>query len=143
MILLIDFRNESLGYAAVSAKGRGADQAVWHRTAPSTNNLSELASAMAKIGLSGRKPESIVVTLVSRSGSVKVSWSVIRTAVAAANTLAFAWNVPVAPLSVSGDEPPERLEEMARKAASSAKLGGWVSAVYGGEPSISKAKPLL
>ena len=44
---------------------------------------------------------------------------------------------------ICGDEARDAVAVMVRKAAKKAKLGKWISAIYNGEPTITKAKSVL
>ena len=72
----------------------------------------------------------------------QVSWSAMRAAVAAANTLAFAWGVPVLKIVSNGGETREELAAAAREASAKAVPGQqvWLKPAYGGEPHITKPK---
>lgn len=135
MILYLDLRRDEVTLAAVDDKG-----AKW-LAVPGDNMIGQaLAKAKRPFGLLRKKPACVVVAMNAPDAVRNVSWSGVRQGVATANSLAFAWGVPVTAVRVCGDEPREALAEMVRKAAIGAQPGEWVSAVYSGEPTITKAK---
>ncbi|HTK05482.1 MAG TPA: hypothetical protein VL500_07890 [Candidatus Eisenbacteria bacterium] len=138
MILFLDLRNDRFSFAAIEAK-----RTKWVRTPGAVSVGGSLAKALKAFGMPKRRPTAVIVAAGGDPALRNVSWSTVRAAVAAANALALAWNVPVASMPVNGDEEPAMLEKMIRAAAKGAKRGVWASARYSGEPTITKAKPLL
>lgn len=138
MILFLDFRNDRLSIARIAAK-----DAQWVAVPGGTPAGKAVEKAMKAFGMPAKKPASVAVAVGGERGVRDVSWSTVRAAIAAANALAFAWRVPIVPVPVCGDEPRTAIESLVRAAAKGAKIGTWASARYSGEPTITKAKPLL
>ena len=139
MVLLLDHSGERLVFGAL-----GGRKDKWLRTPPVVGGFGPLAKAFKAFGLRRRPPRAVVAALYDRAaGAPHVPWSVVRAAVAAANTLAFAWNVPVAAIRLSGRESRDEVAALALAAAAKAPPGEWISAVYSGEPNISKAKKVI
>lgn len=138
MILLLDFRNDGLYLARIAPK-----DARWIAAPGGTPAGRAVEKAMKAFGMPAKKPKSIAVAVGGEKGMRDVSWSTVRAAIAAANALAFAWRVPIVPVPVRGDETREAVEALVRTAAKGAKVGTWASALYSGEPTITKAKPLF
>ncbi len=137
--LFLDFRNDGTTIAAIGAK-----RSRWSMLPAGTATGAAVAAALRTLGLRTRKPSCIVVAAGGDREKRNVSWSTVRAGVAAANALAFAWNVGATDVPVDGDESRETLEAKVRAACAGAKPGeGWASALYSGEPTITKAKPLL
>lgn len=144
MVLIIDFGNERLAFGA--ADGR---RIKWFRTAAERGGVA-VAKALRALGFDRRPPAMVAVMLEERRGVQagdrpvrRVSWSTVRAAVAAANTLAFAWNIPVVTLRPS-DHPDDRhLSALVDKKAFRPKKGEWAAAVYSGEPNITRPKKTL
>ena len=138
MILYLDIRRDEVTIAAVEAKA-----ARW-LVVPGDNMIGRaLDKAKKGFGLLRKNPACIVLAVNAPEAVRNVSWSGVRQGVATANSLAFAWGLPVAAVQVCGDEPREAVAEMVRKAAEGAKKGEWLSAIYSGEPTITKAKNIL
>jgi hypothetical protein len=89
-----------------------------------------------------KKPSAVVVGVHVPGAARLSSWSTMRAAVAEANALAFAWNVPVAEVAVRGDESDHELVAAAREAGSGQRAAGkrWALPRYGGEPTITSPK---
>ena len=125
-MILLDYRNESNRVGLIDAKKsrwiEGFDR----------SGFPALAKALA---IAGKKPKAIGVTVRQHA-----SWSTMRAAVAAANALAFAWNVPVCEVPVSGEESDHLLAAEALGAAGMAEAGRWAYPAYGGEPTITAPK---
>lgn len=138
MILYLDLRNDRFSFAAIEAK-----RATWVRTPGAVSVGGSLAKALKAFGMPKKRPTAVAVAAGGDPALRNVSWSTVRAAIAAANALALAWNVPVATVPVRGDETADEVEAMVREAAKVAKRGVWASARYSGEPTITKAKPLL
>ncbi len=135
MLLYLDLRRDEVTLAAVDARG-----AKW-LVVPGDNMIGRaLDKAKKPFGLLRKKPTGVVLAMNAPGAVRNVSWSGVRQGVATANSLAFAWGVPVAAVGICGDESRQALAEMARRAADGAKLGEWVGAVYSGEPTITKSK---
>jgi hypothetical protein len=140
MILVLEFGNERSWFGAI-----GARTARWLSSPAVAGDLSSLDKSLRRLGFSARRPPTgIVAVLADRSvGAPHVSWSLVRSAVAAVNAMAFAWGVTAAAVRYSGRESREELAAMARRAAASAKGSEWVSALYSGMPNISTPKKVL
>jgi len=138
MILFLDLRNDKFSFAAIEAK-----KAKWVRTPGAVSVGGSLAKALRSFGMPKKRPSTVAVAAGGDPVLRNVSWSTVRAGIAAANALALAWNVPVATVPVRGDEAPTQVEDLVRAAAKDAKRGTWASARYSGEPTITKAKPLL
>lgn len=138
MILLLDFTNEKLSLARVTPK-----DARWIAAPGGTSAGKAVEKALKAFGMPAKKPKAVAVAVGGEKGVRNVSWSTVRSGIAAANALAFAWRVPVVPVSVRGDESRDALASLARAAAKGAAIGPWASALYSGEPTITKAKPRI
>lgn len=138
MILYLDLRNDTYAFAAIEAK-----KATWVTASGGTSAAGPLAKAFKEFGLLKKKPTCVALAIGGDAAKRNVSWSTVRAGVATANALALAWNVPVARIHVEGDETHGAIETLVRKAAKAAKPGEWASAVYSGEPTITKAKSVL
>ena len=138
MILYLDFRNDTFFFAVIEDK-----KAKWVTEPGGTSAGGPLAKAFKEFDLLKKKPNCIALAMGGDMGKRNVSWSTVRAGVATANALALAWHIPVARIHVEGDETYAVLETLVREEAKKAKLGEWASAVYSGEPTITKAKPLL
>jgi hypothetical protein len=139
-ILVLDYHNRGFRFGAV-----GAARSRWlEKVAPTAGSFRPLAAAFKEFGLPRQRPSVIVVALGDRSaGAEHVSWSTVRAAIATANTLAFAWQVPCVAARVRGTETTDELAVLARQVAVKAPVGNWVQAAYDGEPHITMAKPKL
>lgn len=140
MMLIIDFTNEH--HRICLLEGRTAK---WFDEGASTGRYNLLSRVTKYCDRVEKYPRAIAVTLRVRNQKVEpqthnVSWSTIRAAVAMANTLAFAWNVKVVEVPVSGAETEKELIAAAKAAAEGGKKKVWVKAKYSGEPTITKAK---
>jgi len=139
MILVLEFGNERSWFGAV-----GDAAAKWLSSPAIIGDMSSLDRSLRALGFSAKPPSCVMAVLADRSaGAPHVSWSAVRQAVAAVNTLAFAWDVPAAAIRSSGRESREEIAELARRASATAKKSEWVSALYSGTPNISKAKKVL
>ncbi|MEY4723326.1 MAG: hypothetical protein RLZZ324_839 [Candidatus Parcubacteria bacterium] len=141
MILVVDVFNAGwrIGAVGETAKGGGGGMrltSIWLRGDAVRSAAAALAVARKKKTHSGR-PTCIVVA-VNAPGAVRdVSWSMIRSSVAAVNSMAFALKVPVCGVAVLGSETDDELAAAALVAARGAKLGTWVGPEYSGEPTIT------
>ena len=117
-------------------------EAAWRDREFDRDPFPALAEAMEKFGLGTGSvpPVAVVLGLPEADSGLRASWSLIRSGVAMANGLAFAWGVPAASLTVRGDEGRESLAAEALAVASRAKAGEWIGAAYSGEPNITKPK---
>lgn len=138
MVLYLDIRRDAVTIAAVDAKA-----AKWVALTGDNMIGRALDKAKKSFGLLKKKPTVVVLAMNAPDAVRNVSWSGIRQGVATANTLAFAWDVPVVPVLVCGDEAHDAVAELVRKAAKGAKKGAWVPAIYSGEPNITVAKKVL
>ncbi len=141
MILYLDLRRDEVTIAALDAND--AKTARWSVLSGDNMIGRALDKAKKAFGLLRKNPSCVVLAVNAPEAVRNVSWSGVRQGVATANTLAFAWGVPVASVQVCGDESREAVAELALKAAEGAKKGEWISAIYSGEPSITKAKNIL
>jgi len=133
MILYLEFRNGYQRLAAVDTRS-----AVFLERRRDRGEFAALAAAKRKFGLARRHPTAIVAA-VFPEGSPEVSWSTVRAAIAVANALGFAWNVPVAGVLADGLDA-KQLATAIRAAAQHAKPEARLTAHYNGEPNITKAK---
>lgn len=138
MLLYLDIRRDAVTLAAVEAK-----TAKWVALTGDNMIGKALDKAKKSFGLAKKKPTCVVLAMNAPDSVHNVTWSGIRQGVATANTLAFAWDVPVVQVQVCGDESREAVAELARKAAKAAKKGAWVSAIYSGEPNITVSKKVI
>lgn len=130
MMLLLDYRNDGFRICVIEGKkGR------WTDGAPMSGGFLLVDRVMKMIASRRRQPRMIGVTV-----SQAASWSTMRAAVATANGLAFAWNVPVIEVPVGEAAGDEALVEAARKVASEPRIGRWAYPAYGGEPNITVPK---
>lgn len=134
MILYLDFRNQTNSMALI---GDGADS-VWV-TSKSRGGAIGLFASLEKKRPDFRRRMKAVVAAFGEEGR-KASWSTVRTAVSAANTAAFALDVPVAQMEICEDPKKDGIESMIRLAAKAARKRKWVRAKYSGEPNITKPK---
>lgn len=141
MIILLDFTNAASRVAAfsVSPRRRGARGAVWFSAPADRSVMAALAAARKRKPFSGA-PTCVIVAQNAPGATRDVSWSAIRSAIAAGNAFAFASGVPVATVLLAGGESDARIAELARAAAKGAKKGEWTRAAYDGEPTITKPK---
>jgi len=128
VILMIDYRqNESKllltdqNIMRSFSGGRGAGFELLGRWLAESDKLTQ--------------PQGIAV--VMPGATERMSWSDTRAAVSMANSLAFAWGVPA--VRLSGKEEAELTDE-AVKILSNADFRARVSALYDGEPNITKSK---
>ena len=139
MILLLDVRNERVAAAKI-----GGRSVMWSEASGSRTSLICVNRLFpsAKRNAAGR-PKAVVMVELQGEGRGQVSWSAMRSAVATANTLAFAWGIPAMKIAADGGESREELAAAAREAASKAAPGQqvWLKPAYGGEPHITKPKP--
>ena len=142
MVLVVDFDNERRAFGAADKL-----KIRWFRSAAGDAVRGSLDKALPALGFDRRRPSAVAVMLGERSAVPvagqpvrNVSWSTVRAAVAAANTLAFAWNVPVITLRLAARPTDKELLAMIRKEAGAAETGNWAAAVYSGEPNITKPK---
>ena len=139
MVLYVEYGADACLFGAL-----GARQAVWSSAALVPGDMRPLAKALVKFGLARRRPEAVVAGLADRlAGAAHVPWSTVRAAVAAVNTLGLAWDVPVAAIKLAGTESRDDKVSLVRQAAAQARKGDWISALYSGEPNISKAKKVI
>ncbi len=137
--LYLDFRNDKVTLAAIGAKA-----SRWIALPAGTPVGRAVDAAIRRLGFRSRKPACVAVAAGGPREKRNVSWSTVRAGVAAANALAFAWNVGVTDVLVDGDETRQALEAMVFAACARMAPGeGWASALYSGEPTITKAKPLI
>lgn len=135
MILFIDITNERSRVGLIAAR-----RAIW-RSAPGRDALMTLLTAAKRARRIPARGATFVLAALSAPGSVRdASWSAVRGAVAAANALSFAWGVPATTALLRGDEPEDVVAAIARVAAKRAGKGSRASAVYDGEPHITKPK---
>lgn len=136
MILYIDIQNRKSMIGMV-----GARKAAWITGAPKGGVYALLEKADRRFGIFTKRPTAVVVA--SGSEGRDVSWSAVRTAVAVANTLAFAWGAAVTEVVLEDGDTEKEVAAKIRAAARRAKRGKWLKAMYSGEPNITKAKPLF
>ncbi|MFC1703029.1 hypothetical protein ACFLZO_01035 [Patescibacteria group bacterium] len=136
MILYIDIQNKKSTVGVV-----GARHAEWITGAPKGGVYALLEKADDRFGIFTKRPA--VVVVASGSEGRDVTWSAIRTGVAMANTLAFTWGAVVAEVVIDGNATEKEKVTKIRAAAKRTKRGKWLKAKYGGEPNITKAKPVL
>ncbi|MFA6603228.1 MAG: hypothetical protein WCT10_00105 [Patescibacteria group bacterium] len=138
MILLLDVRNDRVAAAKI-----GGRSAIWSEASGSRESLVcvDKLFPRAKRSAAGR-PQAVVMVELSGAGRDQVSWSAMRSAVATANTLAFAWGVPVLKIICNGSGARGELAAAARVAASKARPGQqvWLKPAYGGEPHITQPR---
>lgn len=127
--MLLDYRNDGCRIGLIRAK-----KVRWAADA-GRNGFSALSKTLR---VAAGRPSVIGVTVHQRA-----SWSTMRAAVSAANALAFAWNVPVCEVPVTGDENDAQLVALALAAAAQTKVGRWAYPAYGGEPNITVSKKTL
>ncbi|MEY4744928.1 MAG: hypothetical protein RL272_873 [Candidatus Parcubacteria bacterium] len=138
-ILYFDFRNDKVALAAVAKKA-----SRWIELPAGTPTGRAVDAALRRLGFRAKHPSCVTVAAGGAREKRNVSWSTVRAGVAAANALAFAWNVGVSDILIDGDETHEALEAKIRAACAGMKPGeGWASALYSGEPTITKAKPIM
>ncbi len=140
MVLIIDLTNDRLAFGA--ADGRTGS---WLSLPPSRGVHAALDQALKKFGLDRRPAEAVVLVKYGAAEAAgRISWSLVRAGVALANTLAFAWNVPVASLLRPAGVPDgQALAAAAWKLSQGARTGEWAGAVYSGEPNITRSKKTL
>lgn len=147
MIFYLDIRRDLVTLAAIKPAASKAAKGKWLQMKGDNKVGAALAKARRAFGWAGKKrPSAIVVAMNAPDVTPEtrnVSWSGIRQGVATANALAFAWDAPLAAMTVRGDESRETLEGMIRVASTRAKAGEWVRAAYDGEPNITVAKKVL
>ena len=137
MILFVGFSDAVSRVAAVHPRG-----ALWF-TAPSGRSaVAAIAAARKRKGF-GATPTCVVVARAAAGAAERVSWSSVRSAVSAANAIAFAFGVPAVSVALDGTESQDRIAVLVRAAARGAKRGARVSATYDGEPTITVAKSKL
>jgi hypothetical protein len=130
MMLLLDYRNDGFRICVIEGKkGR------WTDGAPVSAGFVVLDRVMKSLAKGRRKPRMIGVTV-----SQAASWSTMRAAVASANGLAFAWNIPVIEVPVGEGFEDDALVAAARNVASRPRAGRWAYPAYGGEPHITVPK---
>ena len=133
MVLFLDIRNDSAIVAIIEVQ-----RARWMSMKGERVGF-RLFDRVKKV-LGKKKPEAVIVAVGEPSAKRALSWSTMRTGVAMANGLAFAWGIPLAPIEICGDETRGELAEMVKKAANKAKKNRWITTSYNGEPNITKAK---
>lgn len=136
MILYIDIQNRKSTIGLVTAR-----KAEWITSASKGGVYSLLEKADTRFGIFTKRPTAVV--LASGSEGRDVSWSALRTGVAVANTLAFAWDAVVSGVVREDGDTEKETAAKIRTAAKRAIRGGWRKAVYSGEPNITKPKPLF
>lgn len=133
MILIVDYRqNQSLLLLA-------DENSVRRFSAESNGGFHQLDDVLSEIG-EGSQPEGVAVVLLDRSDESaenKMSWSTVRAAVSMGNSLAFAWGVPAARIDPDTEG---KMVAAARLALGEAGVSSRVSALYDGEPNITKPK---
>ncbi len=139
MTLLLDFGANWLRFGALDGR-----ELKWVQAAEGTSAFHGLRQALKKFGLERRLPDAVgVVQFSQREGEPHIPWSTVRSAVAMGNTLAFAWNAPVFAVRLSGEESGDEIAAKCRQASEQAGTGHWASALYDGEPNITKSKKTL
>ncbi len=132
MILIVDYRqNESRLLLADNGSVRRFNEG------PNTG-FYQLQQVLDVLG--DAKVEGVAVVLPDRddkSNDNKMTWSAVRAAVTMGNSLAFAWGVPAVRLSPENEV---GLAKAATKALDDADVNSRVSALYDGEPNITKPK---
>lgn len=135
MVLFLLFGDQGLRIGAV-----GARQTKWFRSA----GRDPYPALGRFIDFKGKRPvKAVVCGLAGPDSGWKASWSTVRASVAMANALALAWGVPVASLTISGQESEAELATAARRAAAKGKGKGWIQAQYSGQPHITRPKKKL
>ena len=134
MILFLDLRN---GHQRLAWVGR--ESAEWLERREDKGEFAALEEARQRWNLIGVRPEAIAVAMLA-GHRTDVSWSMVRTSVAMANALAFAWNVPAVTVQLGGDESPEEVLAAVRQVTVGIKTDARISAKYSGEPTITKPK---
>src|SRR5512142_3344506 len=105
--LYFDFRNDAVTLAKVGKKA-----SRWIRLPAGTPTGAAVDAAVRKLGFRAKRPSCIALAAGGTREKRNVSWSTVRAGVAAANALAFAWNVGVTDVLVEGDESREVIEAM-------------------------------
>jgi tRNA A37 threonylcarbamoyladenosine modification protein TsaB len=131
-VLLFDFRKARLAAALID--GGKTKRLDAH---PTEGGAKLFVDAYGAFGLAKRKVDVIVSTSGAGGG-----WSMVRQATAFANTLAFAWGVPVAGIAVAQDDGDDEVARRAVRAAAKAAPLRWVQAEYDGDPNITSPKPM-
>lgn len=162
MILVIDFDNTKRDILLA------ADGAVRRFSSPKGGGfrgLGDVLEVMRKEGHESADGVAVVLPIGGERAKEKeserarksMSWSTVREAVALANALAFAWNVPAVRIDGAKcgktredrakrncltpyDCSDEDLRESAKAALEGAASDARVSATYDGEPNITKPK---
>lgn len=133
MILYLEFRNGRQRLGLV-----GGGRAAWLRRRQDRGEFAALSAAGRQFGLARRRPTAVVAAVFPQ-GAPDVSWSTVRTAVAMANALAFAWDVPAVGMNPDGLDDEALLKAIAA-AAKKARRGARLAARYSGEPHITKPR---
>lgn len=136
MILYIDIQNRKSTIGLL-----GARKAEWITSASKGGVYALLEKADRRFGIFTKRPTAVV--LASGNEGRDVSWSALRTGIAVANTLAFAWGAVVTGVVREDGDTEKETAAKIRTAAKRAKRGDWRKAMYSGEPNITKAKPLF
>ncbi|MFH1047845.1 MAG: hypothetical protein V1738_06090 [Patescibacteria group bacterium] len=134
MILILDYRQ------ATSALLLADEKSVRRFSDTIGNGFRQLDEMLNLIGPKA-DVQGVAVVLADRtddSAENKLTWSTVRAAVSLANSLAFAWGVPAVRIAPSVVE--SELVERAKKFLSEANPSSRVSALYDGEPNITKPK---
>ncbi len=136
MVLFLDIRNDRAIIAIVEV-----ERAQWMSVKGERVGFRSFDRVKKVLGK--KKPGAVIVAVGEPSTKRALSWSTMRTGVAMANGLAFAWDIPVVAIEICGDETRGELAEMVKKAAKKAKKNRWITTSYNGEPNITKAKNSL